>query len=278
MSVEARGALAEARSSVIRPGRQLSLTCHVVLHHWRRTAPRGVRHRARGYWHQTRLPAAHKHTLIHAAPSTHQPAGLSEQAASTLVTFEEVQKVASLRGLNISLKTLGPLYRIVCRAAEDETKIFAVTNGFVAPPFKLVHCDTLQVFTRGLRGSEGERIRGGVLGVGLLLGGATFSYALSCGCTKAEILAINDDDSWHERLLRYYSYFGFKRVRSVGDNGLRDIPDLLVWGGVGTRMDADVESMLRKWTPAFRSRLQDSQQRAEDRRPTQSAASGQRLE
>lgn len=40
-------------------------------------------------------------------------------------------------------------------------------------------------------------------------------------------------DAWHKRLVRYYSYFGFERVRAVGDNGLRDLPDLLVWGGVG---------------------------------------------
>lgn len=43
-------------------------------------------------------------------------------------------------------------------------------------------------------------------------------------------------DAWHKRLVKYYSYFGFQRVRAVGDNGLRDIPDLLVWGGVGMRM------------------------------------------
>ena len=44
-----------------------------------------------------------------------------------------------------------------------------------------------------LKGEEGQRIRGGALGLGLLLGGATFAYGSSCGCQKAEILAINDD-------------------------------------------------------------------------------------
>lgn len=29
------------------------------------------------------------------------------------------------------------------------------------------------------------------------MGGATFSYGHSCGCTKAEILAINDDGECH---------------------------------------------------------------------------------
>ncbi len=59
-------------------------------------------------------------------------------------------------------------------------------------------------------------------------------------------------DAWHKRLVRYYSYFGFMPVRAVGDSGLRDIPDLLVWGGVGQRMDANIEELLRRWTSAIR--------------------------
>lgn len=55
-------------------------------------------------------------------------------------------------------------------------------------------------------------------------------------------------DAWHKRLVRYYAYFGFKRVRQVGDSGLRDIPDRLVWGGVGMRMDANIETLLRRWS------------------------------
>ena len=78
-----------------------------------------------------------------------------------------------LRGLDISLKTLGPAYRIVCRQIEqpssiseersdeggramgdgvkgDGAKVLAVTSGFVVPPpFALMHCDMLQVFTKG---------------------------------------------------------------------------------------------------------------------------------
>ncbi len=49
----------------------------------------------------------------------------------------------------------------------------------------------LQVFTRGQRGEEGARTRGGALGLGLLMGAATFSFGVERGCRKAEILAIN---------------------------------------------------------------------------------------
>lgn len=71
-------------------------------------------------------------------------------------------------------------------------RVLAVTSGFLLPPpLGLMHCDTLQVFTQGMRGEEGARARGGPLGLGLLLGAATFAFGLSAGCRKAEILAIN---------------------------------------------------------------------------------------
>ncbi len=138
-----------------------------------------------------------------------------------------------IRGLEISLKTLGPAYRIVCRdaaepssnngsssggsgsgrrrrssaelAAEEAAagvggpgRVLAVTSGFLVPPLRLMHCDTLQVFTRGLRGEEGARARGGVLGLGLLMGAATLAFGRAAGCTKAEILAINGEGSYLE--------------------------------------------------------------------------------
>lgn len=56
-------------------------------------------------------------------------------------------------------------------------------------------------------------------------------------------------DYAHERLKRYYTkLFGFKAVREVGGGELSDLPHLLVWGGVGTRMDGDLETMLGKCT------------------------------
>ena len=107
-------------------------------------------------------------------------------------------------------------------------------------------------------------------GLALLIGSAAFTHAAGLGCTRAELLAINDDNAYAERLVKYYARLGFTPVRCVaahlaracapvpqpfsraracmcvllrrvvGGNGLRDLPDLLVWGGAGTRMDADV--------------------------------------
>ena len=52
--------------------------------------------------------------------------------------------------------------------------------------------------------------------------------------------------------MRYYTRLGFESVREVGDNGLSDFADLLVWGGVGTRMNAQIEPLLVRWSAALR--------------------------
>ena len=58
----------------------------------------------------------------------------------------------------------------------------------------------------------------------------------------------------HARLVRYYSRFGFNPIRIVTGGKLSDLPDMLVWGGAGTRMDANVYEMLERWTPIIRTR------------------------
>lgn len=104
---------------------------------------------------------------------------------------------AIARGTSITVKTLGPVYRIVCRDGNESGPILGVTNGFLLPPpLGLMHCDTLQIFTKGQRGEQGDRTRGGILGLGLLIGGATFAFGWEHGCKKAEILAINDDGTF----------------------------------------------------------------------------------
>lgn len=59
-------------------------------------------------------------------------------------------------------------------------------------------------------------------------------------------------DYAHDRLIKYYTrLFGFKAVREVGGGRISDIPHLLVWGGVGTRMDGNLEVMLRRCSRTY---------------------------
>lgn len=71
-------------------------------------------------------------------------------------------------------------------------------------------------------------------------------HAYDKGCKKAELLAINDNEKSHQLLLGFYRTAGFVAVKEV-TNDISCVPDLLVWGGVGTRMDMPVEDYLRRW-------------------------------
>mmetsp|Transcript_51901 Transcript_51901/g.155771 ORF Transcript_51901/g.155771 Transcript_51901/m.155771 type:complete len:114 (+) Transcript_51901:1033-1374(+) len=71
--------------------------------------------------------------------------------------------------------------------------------------------------------------------------------AKSNGLSKAEFLAIDDEEFQHKRLVRYYQIMGFKVFRYVGED-VRNIPDRLIWGGCGTLMGEDVMVLLAKWT------------------------------
>ena len=57
----------------------------------------------------------------------------------------------------------------------------------------------------------------------------------STPCRRARLLAINDDESQHEILIRYFQQKGFKIVREVGSSPL-DLPFRMVWGGAGSLM------------------------------------------
>lgn len=113
---------------------------------------------------------------------------------------------------------------------------------------------------------ENENLRYQRLRLGLLMGMATFSYGKEKGCHKAEALAIYDNGQELSsfpllydvlaitagKLIKFYRFFGFQVVREVLD-GWEDLVDRIVWGGIGTKMDARIDSVLAKWTPVVRS-------------------------
>lgn len=55
------------------------------------------------------------------------------------------------------------------------------------------------------------------------------------------------------KLVRFYTRIGFKAVHEVTGSTMGDIAHMLVWGGVGTRMNANIEDLLIKWFTRFKS-------------------------
>jgi hypothetical protein len=61
----------------------------------------------------------------------------------------------------------------------------------------------------------------------------------------------------------------------VGGRGFfEDLPHLLVWGGEGTRMDADIQEALGRWTPALRQSAMSGKQKAAARAAAANSSSG----
>lgn len=113
----------------------------------------------------------------------------------------------------------------------------------------MLHLDAVRVYNSRLSGPLRSRSQT-AFGLGLLLGAAAFAHGHAQGCRKAELLAIDDGNAYAPRLVAYYRRLGFVPVKTVGGGALSDLPDLLVWGGPGTRMDADVAPLLARWTKA----------------------------
>ena len=57
------------------------------------------------------------------------------------------------------------------------------------------------------------------------------------------------------QLVRFYKFAGFEIIREVSQGSLVSLPDLIVWGGEGTRMDVNIEKFLKLWTPRIRTVL-----------------------
>jgi hypothetical protein len=170
-----------------------------------------------------------------------------------LLSVNQVTAAAAARGLALRLTTLGPLFTVAATVDDvDDTPLeVGLLQGFLLPPplGGLLHLDSVRVFNSRLRGTLRGKAQS-PFGIAVLLGAAAFAHAAAAGCTRAELLAIDDGNGYAQRLVTYYRRLGFVVVRTVGDGGWRDVPDLLVWGGVGTRMDADIATMLTRWSGA----------------------------
>ncbi|GJP53106.1 hypothetical protein CLOM_g12239 [Closterium sp. NIES-68] len=118
------------------------------------------------------------------------------------------------------------------------------SKSLLPPP--LLHLDSVRMAR-----IEDERQRG-VFGAALLIGALVFRWAMDVhGCRVAQLLAIDDTDEYHAKLVRYYSRLGMRPVREVEGGSLGDIPHMLVWGGAGTLMEGEIEPLLRRWARVF---------------------------
>ena len=63
----------------------------------------------------------------------------------------------------------------------------------------------------------------------------------------------------NRRLVAYYKRMGFTVVHEVEGSRLSDLPHLLIWGGAGTRMNGNVQQLLRRWSKALLAQTQQTE-------------------
>ncbi|KAI5604095.1 hypothetical protein BDE02_01G262800 [Populus trichocarpa] len=164
-------------------------------------------------------------------------------------TMTEILAASKAQNLDLKLQTLGPFFRITAKSLETQNEL-GRAEGLIRLWLKnkILHLDSIRLKRETLVMEKS------IFGIGLFIGAVAIRYGYDCGCKTAELLAINDSDLYHFKLLRFYKRIGFKTVYEVTGSTVGDLPHMLVWGGIGTRMDADVEDLLINWCARFKSR------------------------
>lgn len=179
-------------------------------------------------------------------------AATSTDEAVEVWTEDQINEFANNQGIILSLTTLGPGYRAICRAQHNTSLILGYVEGFTRG--NILHMDKMEVYeplVARARAENPQIQKGPWLGVGLLLAYLCLLHGQASNCQQAEFLAIDDADFQHKRLVRLYKVTGFEVVKYVGDD-LQDIPDRLIWGGCGTLMKQQIPVLLRNWSKLFR--------------------------
>jgi hypothetical protein len=156
------------------------------------------------------------------------------------LTLERIEAIAAARGMLLRIQAprrlgLWSLRVAVARPrAGQGPLLLGDLKGWAMPTQSGLHLDALRV-----QGQE-------TAGVGDLVWGATFAWALECTpCRRAWLLAIRDRERQHARLVRYFKQRGFGPHRQLGA-AVGDLPRRLLWGGSGLLMVGDCQEGLNR--------------------------------
>ncbi|XP_057782893.1 uncharacterized protein LOC131000818 [Salvia miltiorrhiza] len=175
------------------------------------------------------------------------PSEKTNNLESYAPTMSEIVESSRLQNLDLQLQRFGPFFRITAKSLESGSEL-GRAEGVIRFWFggKILHLDSMKLQRETIGMSKS------IFGIGLFLGAVAIRLGYDCGCVKAELLAINDTHLYHSKLVRFYKRLGFKEVYEVKGGSVRDLSDMLVWGGVGTRMDANLQHLMLKWCSRFK--------------------------
>ncbi|CAA2997948.1 Hypothetical predicted protein [Olea europaea subsp. europaea] len=172
---------------------------------------------------------------------------------ASIPTMSDIMESSRRQNLDLQLQTFGPFFRITAKSLETQREL-GRAEGVIRVWYggKILHLDSIRL-QRETLGMEKS-----IFGIGLFIGAVAIRHGYDSGCKKTELLAINDTDLYHLKLVRFYKRIGFSVVHEVTGSSLGDLWHMLVWGGVGTRMDANVEDLMIKWCTRFKNQRTSS--------------------
>lgn len=181
--------------------------------------------------------------------SLHNSKITSGQIDDNRPTMSDIINASKAQNLELRLQTLGPFFRITATSMDTKREL-GRAEGLIRVWYggRILHLDSIRL-SRETLGMDRS-----IFGIGLFIGAVAIRYGYDCGCKIAQLLAINDSDLYHSKLVRFYTRIGFRAVHEVTGSTMGDLAHMLVWGGKGTRMDADVEELLLKWCSRFKSK------------------------
>jgi hypothetical protein len=161
--------------------------------------------------------------------------------------MSDILRVAEAENVKLQLNSVGPLFTVSATSVVTGEEV-GRANGFITIWFggKILHLESIRMTQQAFK------MQNSIFGMGLLVGAMAIRHGYDCNCLKAELLAINDSELYHSKLVRFYTRMGFKAVYEVTGSSFADIIHMLAWGGIGTRMDAGIQELLMKWSHKFR--------------------------
>ncbi|KAJ3673962.1 hypothetical protein LUZ60_005954 [Juncus effusus] len=169
--------------------------------------------------------------------------------SSLIPSMHDILSASTSQRLKIHLSMVGPFFCAKAYLSDNSAVELGRAEGVIRPWIggKVLHVDSMRM-TRATVEMEKS-----IFGLGLFLGAVVIRHGFDEGCVRAELLAINDTPVYHNKLVRFYKRMGFRVVHEVDGSSMNDLAHMLVWGGRGTRMDADIEELLVKWSRKFKT-------------------------
>lgn len=115
---------------------------------------------------------------------------------ATFPTMNEITESSRAQKLDLQLRTLGPFFRITAKSLETQNEL-GRAEGFIRVWLRgtILHLDSIRL-RRETLGMEKS-----IFGIGLFIGAVAIRYGYDCGCRTAELLAINDSELYHRKVL-----------------------------------------------------------------------------